>query len=199
MDEGAAAGRASADRKPASARRRRAMLRKLGKDIAVYGGADLLFKLTAFAVIPIYAHLLTVTQFGLMALLTVSATLLGYVVNLGINNAMHRFYFDPATTEAERPVIVSTGLAQLVCAGLLVVGLAFLILAGLRQQIFASYGIEWIWLALVLLNILPEQIAQYSLDAVRLHFTPWKYFTIASVKNVVGILLGLWFLTEWEL
>ncbi len=173
------------------------MLRKLGKDIAVYGGADLVFKLTAFLVIPIYAHLLSVSQFGLMALLTVSATLIGYVVNLGINNAVHRFYFDPATADADRPAIVSTGLVQLVVAGLVVVGLVFLALSGLRSEIRDGYGVEWIWIALVLLNILPEQVAQYSLDAVRLHFTPWKYFAIALIKNAIGILLGLWFLAGW--
>jgi O-antigen/teichoic acid export membrane protein len=134
-----------------------------------------------------------------MALLTVSATLLGSLVNLGVNNAMHRFYFDPATAEADRPAIVSTGLAQLLCSSLIVVGLTFLLLAGFRDEMLRDYDIEWLWAALVLANIIPEQIAQYSLDAVRLHFTPWRFFFIALVKNLLGILLGLWFLTQWEM
>ena len=175
------------------------MLRKFGKDVAVYGGADLLFKMAGFVVIPIYAHLLSVAQFGLMALLTVSATLLGHLVNLGVNNAMHRFYFDPQTEERDRPVIVSTGLVQLLCSGGLVVALAFLLLAGFRDEMLRDYEVRWLWAALVLANIIPEQVAQYTLDAVRLHFTPWRFFAIALVKNVAGILLGLWFLAGWGL
>ena len=175
------------------------MLRKLGKDVAIYGGADLLFKLAGFVVIPLYAHAFSVDLFGRMATITVTATLLGYVVNLGVNNAMHRFYFDHETAEDQRPLIVSTGLLQLCCSALIVVGLAFALAAGLKEEIHRDYGLEWIWVALALANVVPEQIAQYTLDAVRLHFTPWRFFIIALVKNLAGILLGLWFLLVWDL
>jgi O-antigen/teichoic acid export membrane protein len=70
------------------------MLRQLGRDVAIYGGADLLFKLVQFLVIPIYAHRLAVADFGILALLQVSAILLGAIVNLGVNYSVQRFYFD---------------------------------------------------------------------------------------------------------
>lgn len=175
------------------------MLKKLGRDVAVYGGADFVFKLVSFLVIPVYTHLLSVAEFGTMALLTVSATLVGSLANLGINNAMHRFYFDPETAEADRHAIVSTGLAQLLLALTLVVGGGLLMLAGFRTTLAEDYGLAWAWIVLVALNIVPEQVAQYALDAVRLHFTPWKFFVIAFVKNVVGVVLGLILITRTEL
>jgi O-antigen/teichoic acid export membrane protein len=175
------------------------VLKKLTKDVAIYGGADLLFKLAAFVIVPFYAHLLSVAQFGTMVLLTVSATLLGYAANLGVNNAMHRFYFDPDIAETDQPAVVSTGLAQLVVASVAIAALALLATAGVRDQMLAEYHIEWVWAALVILNIVPDQLAQYTLDAVRLHFAPWHFFVIALVKNLAGILFGLWLLVGWNL
>jgi O-antigen/teichoic acid export membrane protein len=175
------------------------MLRKLGRDVAVYGGADLAFRLTQFLVIPVYAHLLTVSDFGILALLTVSGTLLGMLLNLGINNSIQRFYFDPETPETERPTLVSTGLAQLIASGVVTVGFALLLASGLSAEIEAAYGIEWILVLIVLLTVLPEQLAQYTLDAVRLQFAPLKFCAIALVKNLLGILVGLWLLVRLDM
>lgn len=175
------------------------MLRKFGKDVAIYGGADLLFRMAQFLAVPVYAHLLSVADFGIMALLTVSATLLGMLLNLGVNSAVQRFYFDPGADPADRPVLVTTGLAQLAASGLLVLGLTFLILSGLRDELRLSYGIEWALLVIVLLTVLPEQLAQYGLDAVRLQFAPLKFCAIAVVKNLLGVLIGLWLLIRWEM
>lgn len=175
------------------------MLRKLGKDVAVYGGVDLLFRMAQFVVVPVYAHLLSVSDFGLLGLLTVTATLLGMLLNLGVNNSVQRFYFDPETPEGERPALVSTGLAQLLLSGIVTIALAFLILGNLREEVRSAYGIEWTLLVIVLATVLPDQIAQYTLDAVRLQFAPWKFFAIAIVKNLAGILLGLWLVLRWDM
>lgn len=70
-------------------------MKSLGKDVAVYGAGEFAFKFIAFAVFPIYAHVFSVAEFGLWGLLTVSASLLGYVVNMGVNQAVQRYYFDP--------------------------------------------------------------------------------------------------------
>jgi O-antigen/teichoic acid export membrane protein len=175
------------------------VLRKLGRDVAIYGGADLLFKLAAFAVIPVYAHLLSVAEFGLMALLTISAALFGFLVNLGVNNAMHRFYFDPKIAEGDKALVVSTAFFQLLLANGIGLALGLLLLGTVRDELASGYGIEWLWAAIVLVNVLPEQVAQFTLDAVRLHFTPWRFVVISLVKNLAGILLGLWLLAGWGL
>ena len=172
---------------------------RLGRDVAVYGGTDLMFRLAQFVALPVYAYHLSVADFGILALLTVSATLLGMVVNLGVSNSVQRFYFDPATPERDRPLLVSSGLAQLLLAGILVVGIAFLVLQGLRDDIAGAYGIAWPLVLMALLTVLPDQVAQYSLDALRLQFAPLGFVVVALVKNLIGVLLGLWFLLAWDM
>jgi O-antigen/teichoic acid export membrane protein len=175
------------------------MLKRFGRDFAIYGGADFVFKFVSFIVIPIYTRTLSVSAFGMLALLTVSAGLVASVANLGINNAMHRFYFDLDLPQAKRDAVVVTGLVQLIAVLTLLIGGGLIATWFMRVSIQRDYGVEWLWVALVLSNIVPDQIAQYTLDAVRIHFTPWKFFVIAFVKNAMAVMLGLWFLIRWDM
>jgi len=175
------------------------MLNRLGKDLAVYGGADFLFKLVQFALIPVYSRLLSVGDFGILALLQVSATLTGILVNLGVNYAIQRFYFDKDIPEHRRPLLVTTGLVQLLITATLMLSVLAIGLHGMRDQLALNYGIGWTLVALALATVLPDQIAQYALDTSRLQFAPFKFCAIAMVKNVAGLLLGLWLLVERDM
>jgi O-antigen/teichoic acid export membrane protein len=175
------------------------MLKRLGKDVAIYGGADFLFRFTQLLAVPIYAHLLSLTDFGILSLLTVSATLLGILAALGVNNSVQRFYFDPEVGESRRPALVSTGLAQLIVCATGVSALAALLLAASRSTLEGDLGIPLELTFAAVAIVLPEQLSQYLLDAARLQFAPMKFFTIALVKNLGAVLLGLLLLIEFEM
>jgi O-antigen/teichoic acid export membrane protein len=170
------------------------VLKKLGRDVAIYGGADLAFRLAQFLVIPIYAHQLSVGDFGILALLTVTAQLLGMLLNFGVTNSVQRFYFDPEVPESARPAVVSTGFFQLLVSGTVTIAVAYVGLKAFSGPIDSDYHIAWPLILVALLTVFPDQIAQYTLDAVRLQFAPLKFCAIALVKNLAGVLLGLWFL-----
>lgn len=174
-------------------------LRALSKDVALYGGAEFFFKFVAFAVFPIWANVFTVPQFGIWALLVVSATLLGFVVNLGVNQAVQRYYFDDGTSRADEPRIVSTGLALLLVSGIALVGLALIVALTAGPSLARDYGIDRALLLIVLAGIIPDQIVQYCLDMLRLHFTPLRFIALAFAKNIVGTLLALWFVLKLDL
>ena len=175
------------------------VLRKLGKDVFLYGGADFMFRFTQLMAVPVYAHLLSLGDFGKWALLTVSAQLLGMVATLGVGNAVQRFYFDPETPPEDRPRLISTGLFQLIASAGLITASALAVGYALRGQIAATWGIDFILVAAAVAIVLPEQLAQYCLDSVRLHFAPLKFFVIALIKNLGAVLLGLLLLVQFDL
>ena len=166
--------------------------RQLVKGFVIYGGSDFFFKLIGFAVFPIYTHFFSIADYGLMALLGVWAGLVGMLVNVGVNNSVQRFYWDPETKEEQHAVLVSTGLRQLVGVGVVTLVALFAMLYAARTLIDERYGIEWELLVLVLLAILPDQILQYALDTIRLHFTPVRFMILSFLKNIMGVALGLW-------
>jgi O-antigen/teichoic acid export membrane protein len=73
----------------------------------------------------------------------------------------------------------------------LIVGLS---LFSARFGIYASYQIAWPLILVGVLTIFPEVIAQYALDTSRLQFAPLRFCVIALVKNLAGLLIGVWLL-----
>lgn len=175
------------------------MFRRLAKDIAVYGAGDLLFKFVGFAVFPIYAHVFSVEDFGIMALGMVTAGLVSIIANLGLNNAVQRFYWDPLTKENDQPMIISTGLFVLCIWSIVLVGILVGVLYHTHGIIYARYKLAWMILALALLTVIPEQVLQYALDTIRLHFAPWKYTLVSFLKNFLGVALGLVLILAFEI
>ena len=167
------------------------MLKRLGKDIAVYGTADFLFRFVGFAVFPIYAHLFTVEEFGIYALVSTTVGIIALLANLGLNNATQRFYWDPETQRAMQPEIVSSGLTTLVLWSCVVTSVAAVVLYPAREFIGSRYGISWPIATIALATIVPEHILQFCLDTLRLHFTPWKFACVSLLKNLLGVAAGL--------
>jgi O-antigen/teichoic acid export membrane protein len=166
------------------------VLGRLGKDIATYGMGDFVFRLIGFAVFPIYAHVFSVDEFGLMALIGATAGLLAQIANVGLNNAVQRFYWDPKTEEMFRPGIVSTGLSVLCVWSVILIVATLVGIYPVRQMIQERYGIEWIIILLGLSAVVPDQLLQYALDTVRLHFAPWKYTLVSFLRNLFGVGIG---------
>jgi O-antigen/teichoic acid export membrane protein len=172
---------------------------RFGRDIAIYAGIDLLFRLAQLLIIPVYAHLLSLAEFGTWALVTVSATLLGMFAALGVHNSVMRFYYDAEVENDDQAVLVSTGLYQIVLSSVLIVGASCLVLTAWREDVGPAVGIETNLLLVAALTILPDQVAQYGLDNARLRFAPLQFLLIAVVKNLFGLLLGLWLITSFDM
>ena len=174
-------------------------LKALGRDVLAYAGADLLFRSLQFVILPVYAHNLSVSDFGLLALLQTSTVLLGMLLNLGVNNSVQRFYYDREIPVYSRASVVSSGLSQLIVSLAAGVCVLFALAYSYRVDLKAHYDLPWVLISLGLLTIVPEQIAQYTLDAVRLQFKPLRFVVIAMIKNALGVVLGVWFLLNYHM
>lgn len=171
--------------------------RKLLKDSAIYGGADFFSKLLSFIFFPLMARYISVTEFGAMELIFTIIGLLGVIVNVGLNNAVQRFYWDKDTPESSRPVIVSSALLVQVVAGLVVM------LLGAAAVV--SYGAVVGWegqsfdgrvLLFALVFMAVSQWIQFALDVLRLHFRPWRFFALSILSRVCGLLLAAWLVIQ---
>lgn len=162
--------------------------------MAIYGAGDFAFRFIAFAVFPIYAHLFSVDQFGVMELVNTLAGFVSVFLGLGITSAVQRFYWDPMIAEERRPRLVSTALFLLVAWSVLFTAAVLLSLYLFRGRIEGGYSILWGFILLSLTSNIPIQILQYSLDTLRLHFAPWKFMLLSGWRNLSGVALGLLFI-----
>jgi O-antigen/teichoic acid export membrane protein len=168
------------------------VFRHLAKDSGIYGGADFITKVLAFFAYPIIAAALSPIAFGTLELIFTVTGLLALVMNCGLNNAVQRFYWDKDTLVAQQPAIVTSGLAAQVIFGLLAAFIGILLVPFILPWIEAEeLPLTWVALVAALFAMALSQWSQYILDVIRIHFAPWRFFSIALVSRVGTMLFGL--------
>lgn len=168
------------------------LLRTFVKDSAVYGGADFVSRLVAFVTFPILASHLLPSDFGALELVLTVSTLLGIVLNSGLNNAVQRFYWDPETAPEQQPAIVSSGLWTLAINCVIALALSSLAAVAFipfRDQV--SFAIGTFGLIAALLLMVTNQLSQFLLDVTRLHFAPWRFFAVSVLTKVLYSVAGV--------
>lgn len=168
------------------------MFKKLAKDTAIYGLSSFVFRFIAFAIFPIYAHTFSVADFGIMELATTLAGIVSLFMNLGMNNAVMRYYWDPGTKEADRSLVISTGLWLLLGSSVIVSGIMIALLHPWHKFIEIHYHLPWLFLILVFVSNIPSQVLVFCQDVLRLHFAPWKFTILSAFSNLFGVALILW-------
>jgi O-antigen/teichoic acid export membrane protein len=167
------------------------MSKKLLKDTMFYGGADVVLKIISFFTFPILANLLKLDDFGIITLAGTFAGFIGMFMNLGINNAVQRFYFAPEVLESERPKLISSALWSLSLWSIILCTLAALFTWPLSKILLQRYQMPWSYLALSIFAMVPNQIITFCNDVIRLHFKPINFLLLSFIKNLVAIVAGI--------
>jgi len=175
------------------------MFKQLLKDSAIYGFSDFILKLAAFFTFPIFAHLLTLNDFGVMTLATVIAGFVGMFISLGLNNAIQRFYFDSSFPKSKRPVLVSTGYIVLAVWSILLTLLCIFIAYLFRDYTLHKYQLPFSYLALALLTNIPVLLLTYSNDTIRLHFKPVNFLILSFCRNMTGVILAIFLMKYYNM
>lgn len=92
---------------------------KLFRHVAVYGTGQIIGKVVAFLLIPLFTYYLSRADFGVMEVLNQASTLIPLALGLGVANAVTRFYYS-AENDEEKKAVVSTGMVFGASVGLFV-------------------------------------------------------------------------------
>lgn len=176
------------------------IVQKLGKDATIYGGSDFITRLVAFFVFPLIAAALSADGFGALELLVTVTSLLGMVMNCGLNNAVQRHYWDKETPPAARPSIVTSGFFALFTFGLALL-VCVLIISPFLHPFLEDKGVPFGWIALIAATCVAvfTQWIQYFLDVARLQFSVWKFFRLAVSSRVFSLIAGVVALVGFDL
>lgn len=94
-------------------------LKKLGKHALIYGTGILLGKAVGFFLIPLYTHFLKPKDYGILELLDLTGYIIAYILGLGLDSALLRYYSLFEDDKDKRAVISTAFLLQLVLSMLL--------------------------------------------------------------------------------
>lgn len=169
-------------------------IRTLFKDSAIYGIGNFVFKAISFLVFPLYTHALSVSDFGVMELIVTAVGVVALTTNLGLNNAVQRFYLDKDTEKHEQPVLVTTGLVCMNAWGSMMFVISAYVVYVFRDWLLQNYELNYIYILVALGTVLFQQNISYCLDLIRLYFRPLTFAMLSAGSSMMNVLLCLLFL-----
>ena len=100
-------------------------IKHLAGESFIYGLSGVVAKLIGVVLVPLYAHVFTPEQFGIMALIDVLFGLVSMFAILGLDNASARWFYDTNDTDHRRVTIGSWFWCQLAASMILATALLF--------------------------------------------------------------------------
>ncbi len=168
------------------------VFRHLARDSAIYGGADFASKVIVFLTFPLIATAISPSEFGALELLLTATALLAIATNCGLNNALHRYYWDAQIAPEQRPTLVSSGLAAQSIFLVIAAILALLVLFTYGRQLSEWLTpLGWAGMLAAIVLMIANQLVQYLLDVIRLQMAPWRFLGVALVSRVLTAIAGV--------
>jgi O-antigen/teichoic acid export membrane protein len=170
--------------------------RDLIKHSGIYALGQFLTRLASIVMLPVHTRYLTPADYGTIAILDLTATVLAILIGAGIAPALARYHQD-ATSREEEGSIWWTGLTlvAVVTALVLVPLLLFRdVVAAVTLGPHEPQGGRFVALALVTLWF--SVLTQVALVYFRLRMWSWSNVTLALAGLLVNVGLNLYFLVE---
>jgi O-antigen/teichoic acid export membrane protein len=138
------------------------------------------------------AAALSPQAFGALELVVTTTSLLGLIMNCGLNNSAQRFYWDKDISSEQRSILVSSGLAALFGFGVLAMGVGLISIPAILPLV-RRFDLPLTTVALVasLSLMVFNQWLQYILDVLRLQLAPWRFMAVSIIFRGGGAIAAV--------
>ena len=168
--------------------------RDLIKHSGIYGLGQLLGRLASIVMLPVQTRYLTPADYGTIAILDLTATVLAILIGAGISPALARYHQD-ATTPDEEGSVWWTGLTIVGALTALVLLPAMLFRTGLASLTLGPQETRGgFFVAMTLATLWFSVLTQVALTYFRLRMWSWSNVGLALVSLFVNVGLNLYFL-----
>jgi len=174
---------------------RRLGIAALAHDTAIYGGTRVAVKSLAFLLVPLYAHFLTRSEFGVLELVLATMALVDVFINLP--GTLARFYFDKDDRAWRRQVVTGYFAIEAAYPALLIAGL--MLLSGPVADGVAGQTTYATLFVIALADLYLTNIVDLPLALCRLRRKPLTFAFYALSRGVTMVAFSILFVAVWEL
>lgn len=170
-------------------------LQQLGKTSVIYGLGSASSKILAFLLLPIYTRFLTPEDYGVLALLTTTATIIGLITQMGIGSAL---FWAILREEIDERTSISTALFFLLIEGVLVFGVLGLFTPQLSAMIFDTRQYSYL-LQLTFTVTLLSSIDLVFMATLRIREKARTYAFFSLTSFIVSTFFKIFFVVVLDL
>lgn len=172
------------------------IFKNLGKDTLIYGGSDFVIKIIAFALFPFIASALSPAGFGILELIMTIIGLFGLIIGCGLNNAIHRFYWDEDFDKQSKALLITTGFflqAAFWASLAIILFISYLFAKYYFKISFKIYDFNLTNGAIlsIICLIYIRTASRYIQDTIRLYFKPFKFLLFAFFSQGVTVIAAV--------
>jgi len=171
--------------------------KKIFKHSAVYGFGNLSSKIVGFVLLPVYMRFLLPSDYGVLELITVTSSILIVILNLGMNSAIFRSYFNYDEKEKKQEVIST---AFFFC--LLEAGVVFAILltqsSAISNLLFGTDGFTT-HIRLMIVTVFFSTAMLVPLAVLRAEERSFRYISLTVSQVVLMLVLNIYFVVVMKL
>lgn len=166
-------------------------VKELGSQTVIYGLGDALNKLIGFLLIPLYLNFLDPAQYGIIETLLVTMGLMVILANMGLPEAVFRFYFK-VTNEDERKSVIST-IFFLSLVGQISIPLLFFWNSNMLSELLFKSSDFTILITLAAANIGFSAFKGIPLAIYRAQKRPLAFVSVNFTTATVMLLMNVYF------
>ena len=116
---------------------------------------------------------------------------MGMLIQCGMSNSVHRFYWDEKLNPEDQPTLVSSAFSIQLIIGILVLIVGFgTLLIFPSFFLFSFEAISWIAIAAAITLMVFKIWFVYILDVTRLHLAPFRFLSISLASKVTSSVLA---------
>lgn len=176
---------------------RRLGISALAGDSVVYGGTRALLKSLSFLLVPVYAHFVSPSEFGRLALVLAITAIVDVLITAGMDGVFARFYFDQDDHSWRRRIITLYLLIESVYPALIVFPLVILS-ASLSDRVF---GVETYaaFFVIALIDTYLTNIVDLPMNLTRLRRKRRRFVLFSLGRGLTQILFTVLLVAVWHL
>lgn len=169
----------------------------LAQDVAIYGATRVLLKSLAFLLVPLYAHFLAPSQFGILELVLATVAFVDVLLTANMDGVLARFYFDKDDRQWRRQVITLYLAIETVYPAL-VVGLLIAFSNTLSDRVTGSVAFASFF-AIALVDLYLTNIVDLPMLLCRLRRKPMTFAFYSAVRGLTQIGFSVVLVAVWHL
>jgi O-antigen/teichoic acid export membrane protein len=170
-------------------------IKKTIKNSAIYGAGTLSSKLIGFVLLPLYTTYLSTTEYGILAVVEITATLLAAVVSLKINAAFFRWYWDKNFISKQKSIFFTSLVVLVITSSFLFFPVIYYDKV-ISELLFQTQGFSYL-IVLMLLSTMLQVIIQLVLYLIQLKEKAVFYSLSSIIKLFVALIFTVIFITQY--
>lgn len=168
----------------------------LAQDVAIYGATRVLLKSLAFILVPLYAHFLDPSDFGVLELVLATVAFVDVVLTANMDGVLARFYFDKDDQQWRRQVI-TLYLAIETIYPAVVVGALIAASGSLSDRITGTTAYASFFV-IALVDLYLTNIVDLPMLLCRLRRKPLTFAVYSAVRGVTQIGFSVLLVAVWH-